>query len=451
MRNDVKTKVKIVVPVERPGEPCWPCVDYDYDKELNRVLEPIIGMNPNIEFTVTKYTEKEQAVSDYEQDLKVYNGILVLMMTCWKGIELFYAEKLKEGGLPLIIADVPYCGSGSMLTNTSPYVRENNLPVPLISSLDYSDVAKAVNLIRVIHLMKETTILVVTDREAKSSGLVFSKHQEEIAKLWGCKFVTKTASDFNEHYSKVDLEKAQQIAQMWQNDAADTLEPSEEDLIDSAKIYLALEEMRKETGAHSVTVDCLGLSYAGNYSDQKRMYPCLSHYEMLKHDIVAVCEADLDATVTSLITLYLTGRQGFVSDPVIDTSSNQVIYAHCVACDKVYGCSDSRRCKVYLRSHAEDKKGASVQAIFPAGEKLTTVITHSYNPEKVAGIHSAFSVGNVGGDEGCRSKLAAVTETEKVLHNWLHGWHRVTVFGDYRKQFEMLFKMKNIKVIEEDK
>ena len=453
MRNDIKTKVKVVVPVEYPNLPCWPCINYDFDKELNRVIKPIIEMNPDIEFTVVKYLEKEQAMADYDNDLKEYNGILVLLMACWKDIDIFYAEKFKEGGLPLIIADVPYCGSGSVLVRTSAYIRENNLAVPLISSLEYADVAKAVNLLRVIHLMQETKILVISDGEASgvASNITFAEHQKKLTDLWGVKFVNKTSKEFNEYYSNADCEKAKQIAEKWKNEATDTLEPSDDDLLDSAKIYLALDKLRTETGAHAVTVDCLNLSYFDSYLDKKRMYPCLSHYEMLKHDIVAVCEADLDATITSLVILYLTKKQGFVSDPVIDTSSNQIIYAHCVACDKIYGCEDPRRCKFYIRSHAEDKSGASVQTIFPAGEELTTVILHTFGSENIAGIHSAYSVGNVGGDEGCRSKLAAVTEAEKVLYNYLPGWHRVTVFGDYRKLLTTLFKMKNIKIVEEDK
>ena len=74
MRNDVKTKVKIAVAVEHRDIPCWPCVNYEFDKELSRVLEPIIQLNPEIEFDVVKYTEKEQAMQDYEEDLKKYQA-----------------------------------------------------------------------------------------------------------------------------------------------------------------------------------------------------------------------------------------------------------------------------------------------------------------------------------------------------------------------------------------
>ena len=134
---------------------------------------------------------------------------------------------------------------------------------------------------------------------------------------------------------------------------------------------------------------------------------------------------------------------------MIDTSSNQIIYAHCVACPKIYGRDNPYYCKHYIRSHAEDKKGAAVQVIFPAGEKLTSIITD--NERNHAAVHSAISVGNVGGDEACRSKLAAETNAENLLENWSHWWHRVTVFGEYRKQFINLFKIMRMDTVEEDK
>ena len=31
------------------------------------------------------------------------------------------------------------------------------------------------------------------------------------------------------------------------------------------------------------------------------------------------------------------GRPGFISDPVIDTSKRQIIYAHCVASNRAFG------------------------------------------------------------------------------------------------------------------
>lgn len=442
MNAQIITKVKVVVTVKEPGTPCWPCINFDYEKETARILKIMKAVEPFIKFDVFYYKSSEEAAAVYEQDQQVYDGILVLMMANWQDIELFYARKAKEGGLPAVLADVPYCGSGSMLNRVSFAVRSEELPVPMIASMDYEDIAKGVKLFEVIKKMQNTKILVIADK-------IKEAEQSAASEVWGCQFVNRTAEDLNQFFETVDAAEATDIVQKWKTEAADVLEPSDADILESAKLYLALRQMRDELNADALTVDCLTLSYGDKYTNNTHMYPCLSHAEMSRRGEVAVCEADINATLASLVTLYLTGRPGYVSDPVIDTSSDQIIYAHCVACTKICGKDDPRTCKYYIRSHAEDQRGASVQVIFPANEKLTTTMFHF--PEREVCIHSSTSVGNVGGDEGCRSKLAATTKAENLLYNWMPLWHRVTVFGEYRKQFMNLFKMKQIHVIEEDK
>ncbi len=439
----MKTKVKIAVQMKGKDIPGWPCINYDYDKELALVTSPLFARNPDIEFDICKYTDVEQAKEDYKEDKKKYDGVLVLLMTNWLKIDTFYIEQSKNtDGLPVIVADVPYCGSGSMLEKSSPLVREGGFPVPLVSSLDYNDTARAVSLFGVIKKMKDAKILVVKNE-------IQTKVQKAASDIWGCEFINRTSAELMNVFDTISEEEAAPLAEKWINEATGVLEPTKSDIMQSARLYYAVKKMMKECGADAVTIDCLELSYNDIYGKNCHMYPCLAYYQMANDGEIGVCEADINSTVSSMITLYLTGRPGYVSDPVIDTSSNQIIYSHCVACRKVYGKDDPRTCHYYLRSHAEDKKGASVQVIFPSGEKLTTVqisITDGW-----ASIHSAESCGNVGGENGCRSKLAAKCNAENILSNWMPQWHRVTVFGDFRKELKFLFKMKGYKIIEEDK
>ena len=151
------------------------------------------------------------------------------------------------------------------------------------------------------------------------------------------------------------------------------------------------------------------------------MYPCLAYYQMANDGEIGVCEADINSTISSMITLYLTKRPGYVSDPVIDTSSDRIIYSHCVACRKVYGKDDPRTCQYYLRSHAEDKKGASVQVIFPCGEKLTTV--QISNADGWASVHSSVSCGIP-----ATSHKYALTASANSCCRWLKYTCPVTVW-----------------------
>lgn len=437
----METRVKIAVQMKARDLPGWPCINYDYDKELTRVTEPLFARNPDIQFDVFKYTSLDMAKADYENDLKTYDGVLVLMMTNWLKIDQFYIAQSKTG-LPVIVADVPYCGSGGVLEKTSPMIRSGGFPVPMVASLNYNDIAEAAALFGVIKKMKESTILVVKNE-------VQTEVQQAAEQVWGCKFVNRTSKDLMAEFDEVSDEQAAPLAEKWIREAMEVREPTRADVMQGAKLYYAMKKMMADCGANAVTIDCLELSYNDIYGESCHMYPCLAYYQMANDGEIGICEADIHSTLSSMLVYYLTGRPGYVSDPVIDTSCDQIIYSHCVACRKVYGKDDPRTCQYILRSHAEDKKGASVQVIFPCGEPLTTV--QISNTEGWASIHSAKSCGNAGGENGCRSKLAAVCEAEKILENWMPQWHRITVFGDYRKTLKNLFKMKGYRIIEEDR
>jgi len=145
---------------------------------------------------------------------------------------------------------------------------------------------------------------------------------------------------------------------------------------------------------------------------------------------------------------YLTGRPGYVSDPVIDTSEEEIIYAHCVSTNRVFG--PSGRANPYIiRSHAEDGRGASVQSLMPTGEVVTTLKVDVGGKRMV--IHTAKTTRNVDDPKACRTKLAAKTNAEKILANWEMGWHRVTVYGNWRKAAMNLARLLGLSVVEEDK
>jgi len=67
---------------------------------------------------------------------------------------------------------------------------------------------------------------------------------------------------------------------------------------------------------------------------------------------------------------------------------------------------------------------------------------------------SRKTVANVNEDKGCRTKLAAEVNAEKILNNYhseIFGWHRVTFYGDYRKEMINLITLYGLKVYQEDR
>ena len=132
-------------------------------------------------------------------------------------------------------------------------------------------------------------------------------------------------------------------------------------------------------------------------------YPCLGFMQLDNDGLVGACEADQRSTITKLLMTYLVGRPGFISDPVIDTSKNQIIYAHCIAPTKVFG-PDGPSNPYHIRSHSEDRKGACNRSLMPLGQMITT-IQFDHNKKQVI-FHQGKTVANVDEDKACRNKLA---------------------------------------------
>ena len=210
-------------------------------------------------------------------------------------------------------------------------------------------------------------------------------------------------------------------------------------------MYLAMRKLMAQNKAQAITINCLG----GFYGGKIKADPCLGFFQLNNDLFVGACESDLTSTISMLVMHYLTGRPGYISDPVIDTSKNQIIYAHCVAPNKVFG-PDGRSNKYDIRDHSEDRKGACVRSLMPLGEMTTSL---AFNPDsKKVVFHRARTVENVDEDKACRTKLAAepVGDIDKLLTFWDQwGWHRVTFYGDLKKPVQHFTELTGFEIVNE--
>lgn len=153
--------------------------------------------------------------------------------------------------------------------------------------------------------------------------------------------------------------------------------------------------------------------------------------------------------MTKLLMTYLVKRPGFISDPIIDTSKNQIIYAHCVAPTKVLG-FHCQACSYHLRSHSEDRQGACNRSLLPLNETITTLKFDHHKKQVI--FHQGTTVANVDEDKACRTKLAAEIKGDvfKLLNYWDEwGWHRVTFFGDFKRPVYNIAALLGFEVVEE--
>ncbi|MGQ9454716.1 MAG: hypothetical protein ACUVRS_06215 [Armatimonadota bacterium] len=428
-----KSKANVVLVFSHipSGNPTWPAKDYNYDAVAEKLTRRLCAECPGIEFTTRHATNADQGKA-LVQEAKDVDGFVVYNIGIWTGVP----NVIAHSGKPVVMVDDLYAGSGeTLITNTT--VRNEKLPVVTVASSDFADVVSAVRLFEVVRAMKESVILDVVDYD-------ISKLAEQVKTIYGSSIVKMDSRELASYYDRTDPREAGEWADYWISNAKSVREPSREEIVRSARMYLALCSAASAHKADAVTVDCLGMFYTGRIS----AYPCLSHFQMNNDGSTGVCEGDINSTCTQLIMRYMTGRPGYVSDPVIDTARDEIIYAHCVAHNRAFGPS-GRSNPYIIRSHAEDGKGASVQSLLPVGEDVTTLEFDVWSKRAV--VHTGRTTRNVDEPKACRTKLAAKTNAQAILDNWDMGWHRVSVFGNWRKHVKQIARLYNFTILEEDR
>lgn len=440
-QNKMKTKIRVVFTGLKNDVPAWPYINYDVEKRAEKVMPVLRDALPEVEFSPVVYYSKEDAEAGFRKDEKGrYDGWLVYVACIWTGIPQFYAQNVH----PVVIADELFSGSGEFVRTRS-LIESKQLPVATVSSSDFSDIVNTVRLLDVMAKLRKTKVLIISN-DVNAWGATPDK-VKAAKDVFGVEVIRKSGDELHAVYETISEEDAAPVREQWMQDATCIVEPDGEEIQRSAKMYLALRKMIDETRADAVSTDCLGLFQAGSVI----AYPCLSFFQLNNDGKTGVCEGDLRATISQLLFRYLCNKPAYISDPVFDEAAGQITYAHCVSTNRPFG-KKQPACPYIIRSHAEDRKGASVQTLLPLGKTVTTIAVSPV--DKAIAIHTAKTVANNKQEEGCRTKLVAAVDVERVLTNYheeYFGWHQVTCYGNYRKEIKQLSRLYNMQLIGQDK
>ena len=430
-----KAKVRLVFTHEPPENATWPNIGYDYEGRKKELTDKLRKTCPHIEFLSATAQNTDDAKKILEADKEV-DGYVIYMLGLWTGAP----QTIAAAGKPTIFVDDLYGGSGEFLSAYAA-ARRKKLKVTGVSSSRFEDVVEAVACFQCIRKLRSSVILNV----GAGPGWWGHVPAKVIEQDFGLRVVDITFKQLDDAYKKANLAEARRWADQWMREAEKIVEPSREEIVKSGAMYLAMCDLLQQHKAQAVTVNCLGGFYGGHIT----AYPCLGFFQLNNDGYVGACEADMVSTFTMLIMAYLVKRPGYISDPVIDTANNQVIYAHCVAPHKVFGPNGPTN-PYHIRNHSEDRKGAAIRSLLPLGEMTTTV---QFDPNKKQVIlHQGKSVANIDEDKACRTKLAVEVkgDMEKLFNYWDQwGWHRVTYYGDLKDPVRHIAALLGYEMVEE--
>jgi len=426
---DVKPRLRLVFTHMSPEKETWPYKGYDYEGRKRELTARLQQACPQIEFLPATAQTAEEAKKILAGDRDI-DGYVNYLVGCWTGA----TGEIIAAGRPTILIDDLYAGTGEFLIQYAA-ARRKGLKVAGVSTERFEDVVEAVRTFEALKKMQHSVILDVVKGDPGEVA-------RAIESVFGTKVRKTSGEELEESFRKCDRTQAREYADRWIREARLIVEPSREEIDQSAVMYIAMRDLMKKYHAQAVTIDCLTLFYAGKLS----AYPCLGFFQLNNDGLVGGCEADLQSTVSMLLMGYLVGRPGYISDPVIDTSKNRIIYAHCVAPSKVFG--PAGKTNPYdIRSHSEDRKGASIRSLMPLGEIVTTLKFDPVRKEVI--IHQARTTENIDEDKACRTKLAAeVRDIDKLFNEWDQwGWHRITFYGDHKRPVETVAALAGFKVV----
>jgi hypothetical protein len=415
------------------GGQSWPKPEFDPRTEVAKFEEYLAGVERrlgDVKFVGGQLVQNPTEAAQVATSLGDAAGVLLIHLSLGTGGML---GRIVDAGLPTVMFSQPFSGHEWM--HVRPW-QEAGKRVTLLATSDYGELDQAVGLLRVPARMRQSRIILM-GRTGMSGAA------DRVQERLGAEVVPVGVDRLVEAHKAVDPKAAEAEAeQYWISPAKKIVEPSREEIVKSARMYLAMKDLLIKERAQAITIHCLGgipIDVLG--------YPCLGFSKLNDLGLVGACEADVDSTLTMLMFAYGFRLPGFITDPLFDTSHNAVIHAHCTSATKMDG-PGGKRAPFLIRTHRDDNKGASLEVEMRVGQivtcaKLVNCETMLVSTGKITQIPD-FE------DRGCRTQITTqVADARKMLDRWDHGLHRVIFYGDHVQHMRHLAALLGLKVVEE--
>ncbi|MBL7152802.1 MAG: hypothetical protein ISS79_03735 [Phycisphaerae bacterium] len=348
--------------------------------------------------------------------------------------------KILDTGVPAAVFSQPFSGHGWMYF---PQWQKAGKKVVLLPTSDWSEIDRVVGLMRVAPHLRKTRILVVRG----ALGTAAACSAEQVKEKLGVEMIPITVEETIKAHKAVPIKAAEAEAQKyWLSKAKKIVEPTKDEIINSARFYLATKELMIKNRAQAVTSsNCMGGPAKG----------CLTYSKLNDLGLVGACEGDMDSTLTMLMFQYAFGIPGFITDPVFDTATNALIHFHCTCATKMAG-PDSKRLVFTIRTQSDSERGVSLDVEMPIGQTVTCAKLIDLDKMLI----STGEIFKVTHDElGCRTQFwTKVKDARSMFHNWgadvvkggvMTLLHRAVFFGDHAEDIKNLGILMGFNVVEE--
>lgn len=182
-----------------------------------------------------------------------------------------------------------------------------------------------------------------------------SPSAKTVKKNWGADVISIEIAELKALYSEVSDEDCLENFNDLTNNSQEIIEPTNKDIINNIKVYLAMKKLVVKYDLDAVTLRCFDLVLDLGTTG------CFALSRLNDEGIIAGCEGDMVSTIGMLLVYKKTDKLPWMANPSrLNLENNSIIIAHCTVPRTIV--------KDYIiRSHFESGIGVGIQGTFPKG------------------------------------------------------------------------------------
>jgi len=348
--------------------------------------------------------------------------------------------------------------------------REGILP-PEQSEAMFQDLVEKVRIMDALRRLRQAKILFIKSPGSDIDGVDFKvlppRYNEAIVarikECFGTEFVFHDNEDLIARYHAIGEDEARPVAERWKAGAVSVQEGLEEEILKSARLYLAIDQIREEHGLEPAAIMVNGEYRA--IDEGITTTTSLAMTEFQRRGIAGAYQSYTGTTLAQLLAWYMVGRMSYVHDDAVDIANDITLHMHCgTPVNNVWGDEElSYKIRDYTTGawHEDLKRrdgAVPAEVSFPIGVPVT--IWKVFPMTKRITLYTGTSVDGSEiyrewEDVICRNKLPVkVDDAEAIL--WHHdvleyGCHRTATFGDLRERLKQLATFIDFEVEEWDR
>ncbi len=222
--------------------------------------------------------------------------------------------------------------------------------------------------------------------------------------------------------------EAEKVAQSMVNRAKAVKEPSDADMMEAAKAYLAIRKICQEEHLDAMTIRCFDIVKACGTTS------CLALALLNDEGIVAGCEGDMQTLLSMFLAKRLCGEVAFMANPSQLTDKSSML-AHCTIpltmCDETV-----------VRTHFESGIGVAIQGLLPLTDytlfKWGGPQLDRYYVTEAKAIETPYS------NHFCRTQITLNVNLKPYLLQHSIGNHHVIIRGRHADEIRRFMQSQGI-------